>query len=368
MSGTPSTDSTSDASHAAATGAPFRIPEVLAAANRTGGRKRSFRDRAVNSLLRPFRTVLGNRLPRRFGILMYHRVVDAVPGVPFPTWNVTPARFREQLGGLLELGFRAWPLRRVLEAARNGEPVPSRTFVVTFDDGYRNNFTRAWPVLRDLGVPATIFVSTAYLDSDRPFPNDDWCAAGSSGVPREMWEPLCFDECRTLLADGLVDIGTHTHTHADFRGRPEALRDELVLSQRILRERLDVREPTFAFPYGVRRLGFSGPPLSTAAREAGVLCSLTTEAESCDPAADPFEWGRFVVEQHDSAGSIAVKLDGWYDLARDAWRLLRGRRGPPRAASRPSRDSVAVEGSKRVLDVAVARTEEACDLIASSAK
>src|SRR6187455_3034553 len=52
---------------------------------------------------------------RRFGILMYHRVADVVPGQPEPTWNVTPTRLRHQLAGLLERGFQAWPLRKVLE-------------------------------------------------------------------------------------------------------------------------------------------------------------------------------------------------------------------------------------------------------------
>ena len=55
-------------------------------------------------------------------ILMYHRVVDEVPGQPKPTWNVTPRRFREQLAGLLKRGFQAWPLRKVLECRRRQSP------------------------------------------------------------------------------------------------------------------------------------------------------------------------------------------------------------------------------------------------------
>ena len=46
-----------------------------------------------------------------------------------------------------------------------GLPIPRKTFVVTFDDGYVNNLTQALPILTRLGVPATVFVATAYLDS-----------------------------------------------------------------------------------------------------------------------------------------------------------------------------------------------------------
>ena len=61
--------------------------------------------------------------------------------------------------------------------------IPSNVFAVTFDDGYENNYLNALPILRELNVPATIFVATKYLDTDRPFPFDDWSAAGKSGVP-----------------------------------------------------------------------------------------------------------------------------------------------------------------------------------------
>ena len=53
-------------------------------------------------------------------------------------------------------------------------------FAITFDDGFENNYVNAWPVLKELNLPATIFVATKYLDSDVPFPFDDWSAAGSS--------------------------------------------------------------------------------------------------------------------------------------------------------------------------------------------
>lgn len=259
------------------------------------------------------------QVPHEFGILMYHRVADAVPGVPFPTWNVTPDRLRMQLGGLLDAGFEPWPLRRMLQAHYAGLPIPDGAFVVTFDDGYANNFTAALPILQELNVPATLFLATAYLDSDRPFPNDDWEAAGSPTVPGDAWRPLTTDEARSLLDSGIVEIGCHTHTHADFRQRPESLRTDLEQSLSVLRTRFGIRQATFAFPYGTRRLGFAGPELVQVVQQAGLLCSLTTESEPAELTSSPFGWGRFTAAQEDTPQTLAAKIDGWYSLLRSQW-------------------------------------------------
>ncbi len=255
-----------------------------------------------------------------FGILMYHRVAPHVPGKPAPTWNVTPERFQDQIVGLLERGFEAWPLRYVLDHHHKGLPIPRKAFVVTFDDGYANVFQNAFPVLSRFRVPATVFLSTAYLDSDKPFPCDDWSVTGEAGVPADAWRPLTTDECRQMQKSGLIELGAHTHTHQDFRNRPEALREDLVSNLAELRQRFGLEDATFAFPYGVTRLGFAGPPLNQVAREVGLLCSLSTEPELVRPTDEPFNWGRFNAEAYDTPGSLAAKLQGWYEVLRKAWK------------------------------------------------
>src|SRR5207253_4080040 len=94
--------------------------------------------RAVTRLGSELSQVLGSRAGDRLGILAYHRVSPPAERAPVPTWNVTPQRFRAQLDGLLRRGYRPWPLRQVLENSREGRPIPRKTFVVTFDDGYEN--------------------------------------------------------------------------------------------------------------------------------------------------------------------------------------------------------------------------------------
>jgi peptidoglycan/xylan/chitin deacetylase (PgdA/CDA1 family) len=270
--------------------------------------------------------LFGSRAGAAFGILTYHRVTHHPGRGPAPTWNVTPPRFRAQLEGLLARGYRPCSLRDALALSGRGEAPPPGTFVVTFDDGYENVYRHAWPVLRDLGIPATVFLTTAYLDGDGPFPFDDWPAAGAGHVPPESWKPLTTSQANEMLAGRLIDLGTHTHTHSVFRNQPEFLRRELLTSLDVLRERFGLADATFSFPFGI-----FGPDLVAAARRSGVLCSLTTRAALVEPGSDPFEWGRFTVEESDTGATLAARLDGWYGLLLGAARRL----GRPAPAARP---------------------------------
>ncbi|QDT38638.1 polysaccharide deacetylase family protein [Stratiformator vulcanicus] len=274
-------------------------------------------------LSRPLAASFGRRATG-FGILMYHRVTDSVPGVTEPTWNVPPAQFRKQLAGLIRRGFEPWRLCDVLDASANETLVPGNAFVVTFDDGYANNYFEALPILESLDVPATVFISTAYLDSDQPFPSDDWEAAGRSDVPKRAWRPLTTEECRALGSHPLIDLGCHTHTHDDFRGRPDDLLSDLKINADILNEEFGVADPMFAFPYGTKATGFSGPVFADIAQRAGMRCALTTEDELVPRGRTPFDWGRFTAEADDNGATLAAKLSGWYEVVKESWHFVRG--------------------------------------------
>lgn len=276
-------------------------------------------------------TIFGPCSREAFGILMYHRVTDVIIGQPRPTWNVTPAQLEEQLSGLLRRGFQAWPLQRVLEYHEKGQALPSRVFVVTFDDGFQNNLTQALPILKKLQIPATIFLATRYLDSTQPFPSDDWFLAGSTNVPAESWLPLTTAECLRLRQSGLIELGAHTHAHDDYRGRPEYLLADLRHCVKILQEKFGIERPTFALPYGTKYNGFAGPELSEVARKAGVRCCLNTEPELVTRRSDPFDWSRMFAGDIDTSGTLAAKLGGWLSVLRRIKKLIVNSPLPPPA-------------------------------------
>jgi peptidoglycan/xylan/chitin deacetylase (PgdA/CDA1 family) len=256
--------------------------------------------------------LLGARVPFPLSILVYHRVAPRLSHVPAPPLNVTPGRFRRQIAGLLARGFRFWSLERALDCCRQGGTVAPRAVVLTFDDGYASVFHYAWPILRNFGVPATIFLATAFVGSSDPFPFDLWGQKHKGRVPTEAYLPLALPQCRAMRRQGFVAFGAHTHTHQDFRNRSQDFRRDLQTSVDLVKSWFDLQEVPFAFPYGRRCLGYVSEDLIAAAREAGVCCGLSTECQPVGSRADPFQWGRYNVYDWDDAATLGAKLAGWY--------------------------------------------------------
>lgn len=108
--------------------------------------------------------------PNAFAVLTYHRVDEpgARPWLNPSLLSATPAAFEAQMTALLR---RHHPisLPELLAARRGERSLPARAVLVTFDDAYRDFLEHAWPILARLGIPATLFVPTAYPESDRTF-------------------------------------------------------------------------------------------------------------------------------------------------------------------------------------------------------
>jgi peptidoglycan/xylan/chitin deacetylase (PgdA/CDA1 family) len=272
-----------------------------------------------------FDAAFGSRARGRCGILYYHRVCDPPRGLPAPTLNVSPATFRRQISGLLDRGFRFVTVGELLDAIDRQEPIAQGTVAVTFDDGFEGVWRYAWPVLRELGVRASLFVATGFLGSADPFPFDPWGRAHQREAPGAAWAPLTWQHCDEMVRSGEVEIGTHTHTHADFRGQPFEFADDLRTSVRAIRDRLEIETSLLSFPFGSARRGFVSPELIKAARDGGMRCGLTTTMDLVDPRSDPFRWGRFEAVGSDTAATLAAKLEGWYswmESARAAFRSI----------------------------------------------
>jgi len=249
----------------------------------------------------------GNRHAEGFGIFMYHRVADHTNGVQAPTLNVTPSQFRHQMEGLLARGCECWPLRKLIAAHADSRPVPANVFAVTFDDGFANNYLHAWPVLRDLKIPATIFLATKYLDTEKPFPFDDWATGNWRRTPTSAWRPLTTGECREMQDSGLVELGAHTHSHRKFVNRCGEFHRDMRTCLDVLHERLGIVRPTFAFPYGLW-----SPEMIDVVKQLDVACALTTKHQRVQETNEVYRWGRFYVSERDTAAMLAAKISGWY--------------------------------------------------------
>lgn len=267
----------------------------------------------LRKILVPFDRFLPQKYPNRAGILAYHRITPQLDHVAEPTYNVEPEIFDRQLRGLLKMGFTPWPLERLVKCHLESQQIPANVFIVTFDDGYECIYQHAWPVLKMLEIPATVFLATKYLSTNIPFPFDDWEAKGSPQVPVESWRPLTIEQCKEMANSGLIELGAHTHAHLNYRTDPDSFIPDLSNCINFLRDTFGISNPTLSYPFG-----YYSTNMTQAVQQIGLSCGLTTDEELISPASDPCSWGRFEVYQQDSTYTLSVCLNGWYEYARNA--------------------------------------------------
>jgi peptidoglycan/xylan/chitin deacetylase (PgdA/CDA1 family) len=237
-------------------------------------------------------------------VLYYHRIDDE----PHRSC-VTPQAFREQMQYLRDHGYRVVALDDIATALTRGLPFPPNTIAVTFDDGFADNYERAFPVLAALGLPATIFVTVDAVGGrltvlrDRP-----------DGVPALTWEQI-----RAMLRAGGMAIGSHTRTHRELTALPAAaVRDELVQSREIIAAETGVVPDLFCYPRGA-----ANAAVHAAVRAAGYRLACGTRAGGVTPHSDPLSVARTFVARDDGLMDFARKLDGAFDYLHHGVALLR---------------------------------------------
>ncbi len=166
-------------------------------------------------------------------VLMYHYI--SVPPEDADAYrqdlSVTPEDFRAQMAYLAASGYTPISLYDLNLALRWGTPLPPRPVVLTFDDGYRDFYEHAFPVLQELGFTATVFVITARLDAGDP-------------------AYLTWAQARELAAAG-IDIESHTKDHPSLIGRDaEFLHYQIKGSLESIEAHLGRPAHLFCYPAG----------------------------------------------------------------------------------------------------------------------
>ena len=277
------------------------------------------------------------RVARRPGrplqVFAYHRVHGAADGIFDP---VPPAVFEMHVTHLVR-SYQVLPLSEAVERMYSGS-LPPRAVAITFDDGYLDNYTHAFPVLRRHGVPATIFLTTGAIGTGSPIWHDRVfagfaCTArdrlelwgrtydlrgrargrSMSAVLRELHalpEPqfraavdevvdrlgvgdeavrdrspmLTWDHVREMASAG-IEFGAHTVTHPILsRLSPARQREEIEGSVQRVRDETGQPAVVFAYPNG--RRGDFDELSRSCLRRVGVTTAVTTELGTNDPEAD----------------------------------------------------------------------------------
>ena len=170
-------------------------------------------------------------------IVAFHRVQDTTAGDGL---TIDVAMF-ERYCRFFMRHFRVVSLRDLVPRFERGVGL-DRELAITFDDGYRDNFENAMPVLEKLSLPATFFVVTQWIGTDYV----PWWDR-QLGV-RHPW--MTWDQVRSLHRKGF-DVGAHTRTHVDLGRISEVEAREEIFSARLeLQRQLGAPVESFAYPYG----------------------------------------------------------------------------------------------------------------------
>jgi peptidoglycan/xylan/chitin deacetylase (PgdA/CDA1 family) len=329
------------------------------------------------------------RLRREAIILGYHGFVESpVHGLLGHSGkHLGAGLFRRQLA-YLKRAHRILRLDELLWHCRTRTPLPPGSVVLTIDDGYRSVHSLAFPLLKEFGVPATVFLTTDFIERGTPLWTDrlDYCleaapaarvtidaeeeelaidlttaaariaaarrlharlarrppdaqiaatvaleaatgcALANAKRPPPFVTPLSWPEVADMRASGLVSIGSHTESHAILsRCSPTRRRHELEGSRAVLEARLGERCELFCYPNGTRD-DYDDATMRLL-RELGFACGVTTVAGANAVTCDPFELRRFVVSAREGFSGFRLKIYGVVNtLSRAKQRLRSGSR------------------------------------------
>ncbi len=218
-------------------------------------------------------------------VLAYHRFVD---NVRHPDTEITLKEFEEQMQQLKDAGITPISMDDFLAWKRGEREIPERAALITFDDGWRSQYTQAWPVLKKYGYPFTLFIYTDYV----------------KGGPKAGGESMTWQELEQFRDAG-VGIESHTVSHADLRGKrsqrgtPEYdawLRNELEGSRKMLEQKLGIRVRALAVPYG-----YYNATVQEAAEKAGYEALFTVEGKRIDASTPSNAIGRYILQHQKPA-------------------------------------------------------------------
>lgn len=292
------------------------------------------------------------RLAGQGSVLAFHglRAEDAPVGVQDSSLHLPVGTFRA-LCQHLAAHYHVMPLVEMATLLQAGQALPPRAVALSFDDGYASNYHLAYPILREFHLPATIFLTTGFLDGTSPlwFQQVDLAlsAQQATATPASLGEtlaalkalpdalmrekvqawvkdlpaspapavthPLSWDQVREMQASGLVHFGGHTHTHPILaRCSIEQQRQEIfTCHSRILAE-LGQAPRVFAFPNG-GPADFT-PETQSLLAEAGFESAWTMISGRATPTSPSLRLPRYGAPE--SAWELEATVSGAFELLR----------------------------------------------------
>lgn len=238
-------------------------------------------------------------------VLMYHHVNPHKGDMV----TVTPTTFERQMEYLHEAGFKTLTLDELLSYIKGDMVLQQKAVVVTFDDGWLDNYIYAFPVLKKYNVHASVFIVTDIIERASRGGGKPPAVVPTHRESKLVMQQgeghlvfLNWDITTEMARSGLVDFYSHAKTHAscDFLSEPE-LSEELQTSKHVIEERLKKPCPFLCWPFG-RYTTFA----IAIAKKVGYSAAFTTNHGIVTPGSDPFAIKRIVVK--DDVGWFKSKM------------------------------------------------------------
>jgi peptidoglycan/xylan/chitin deacetylase (PgdA/CDA1 family) len=248
----------------------------------------------------------------RIPILMYHSISDDPEERVHPYyWTTTSSWiFARQMQFLTESGYSVLTLEDSVRRIESNTPSRDREVVITFDDGFRDFYTHAFPILAKHGFTASMFLPTNYIGNDSLSFNNKKC--------------LTWSQVHELKRAG-ISFGSHTMSHPKLNLLDRNAQSmEVHRSRKILEERLGEPIDSFAFPYAFPEA--DGPfkrQFREILQEAGFKHGVSTILGLASAADDRFFLRRLPASSRDDSDFLRAKLEGGYDWLHSAQRVTK---------------------------------------------
>ncbi|MFZ6030850.1 MAG: polysaccharide deacetylase family protein [Chloroflexota bacterium] len=228
-------------------------------------------------------------------ILMYHSISETgTPG--FRVNTVAPPMFAEQMAYLYRHGYHTLTVSQFVGCIRRQDSLPAKTVVLTFDDGYMDFYTAAFPILKRYHFTATIYMVVKFIGGTA-----QWLTYRQE-KHRQL---LNTAQLRQLIALGF-ECGAHGYTHRSLDTMPlDAAWDEITRSKQLLEQNLFQKVMSFAYPYG-----YYTHAHYAMAQKAGFTSICTVERAISSTGDDPFALARIPVSSATSMAAFKRLLAG----------------------------------------------------------
>jgi len=307
-------------------------------------------------------------------ILMYHGFYEKIEGNFHEYANgkhMRKEKFKSQMA-YLKKHYNVISLRQLIDHLTTGEQLPDYAVVITIDDGYKSNYTVAYPIVKNLDMHITVFLTTSFIEKEeflwtdrveytvaravpkcyslksgetelfldlRDYRAKKECIAeikselktlqlekreetvaglekcvgqklSNDGDIPAVFQPLEWEDIIHMVKSGLVSIGNHTHRHGSLaRCTSEHMSEELELCQNKLETQVGTYDRLFSYPNG--KCGDFNLSTKRLLKESGYLCGLTTIGGFDRRGADVYELKRIAATDKDDMDEFIMRLVGF---------------------------------------------------------